>query len=146
MGYGAAGADGARARGAEGVSVAQGVQVVGHSDSVDSEVIIGAGAQHGAEVVVAQDSTEADHGAAMENIPMDYGAAYVEEGNKAGQDELAVEGPMGNGIVGADGAQASEAEGVRVARSPQLVGSSGSMGSGGMLEQGNSLVRRKMWE
>ena len=48
VGNGAADADGAQARGAERVSAAQGVQEVERNDSMDSEGIVGAGAQFGA--------------------------------------------------------------------------------------------------
>ena len=96
MGNGAADADGAQARGAERVSVTQGVHVVGRSESVDSGDIGGAGAQLGEaedveDMVATQDSTEATHGAAMGGITMDYGAVNAEEGAEECQDELTVE-------------------------------------------------------
>ena len=63
MGNGAADADGAQARGAERVSVAQGVRVVGNSASMVSGGIVGAGSQLGAAEDVGAGTVEAESGA-----------------------------------------------------------------------------------
>ena len=83
MGNGAADADGAQARGAERVSAAQGAQEVERNDSVDSGDIAGVGAR--------DSGTEAGHGAAMEDVSMDYGTANAEESAEEYQDELTAE-------------------------------------------------------
>ena len=50
------------------------------------------------------------------------------------------DGSVGNGIVDADGAQARGVKGISVARNVQLVGSNGSMDSGGIAGAGAQLV------
>ena len=67
---------------------------------------------------------------------MDERAAIV-EGTETCQGELTVEdGSMDNGTTDADGAQARGAEGVSVAQNAELVGSNGSIDSGGIAGAG----------
>ena len=54
------------------------------------------------------------------------------------------DGSVGSGTIDVDGAQARGAEGVSVAQNIQLVGSNGSMDSGGIAGAETSLVRREM--
>ena len=49
------------------------------------------------------------------------------------------DGPLGNGFIDADGAQSHGAEGVSVVQNVQLVGSNGSMDSGGIVGAGSQL-------
>ena len=59
---GTADVDGAQARGAGGLSDAQGVQVGGHSDPMDSGGIAGAGSQPGAAEDVGEGTAVVTHG------------------------------------------------------------------------------------
>ena len=66
--------------------------------------------------------------------------AAIVEGTETCQGELTIEdAPLGNGIIDADGAQARGVKGVSVAQNVQLVGSNGSMDSGGITGAGAQL-------
>ena len=89
------------------------------------------------EAIAVQDNgTEASHGTTMEDISMDERAAIV-EGTETCQGEITIaDGPVSNGIVDADGAQARGAEKVSAAQGVQEVERNDSMDSEGIVGAG----------
>ena len=80
--------------------------VAAHDDEIEKSFAVRIG---GMEAIVVQDNDiEASHGADMEDISMDDGAAIV-EGIETCQGELVIEdGSVGNGTIDVDGAQGDQ--------------------------------------